>query len=330
MKTVLFGPFIGELGWELMWWQGWVRKVCQTTYAGCHRIAVSTPGREPFYPYVDEFWPLPDHIQKRLRSQRNYITDYWRNGLPQAGGFPIKKLLLNLRLQRKEVSETALPDLEPDIAALIASYRKRVPGELVVHCPCYLNHFAPDGLTFGVSCPEKPRSERSIRPHKIPLAQQLLEPIQPTARGLEELDRLASPQERLIAVFPRNRTMRRSDKNWPREKYDRLIRALQTRYPDHRVAILGDPVGAHYADGVPEGCLDLINCAPQVRLDLQVAALSRCGLALGSFSGAILLALACRCPAVTWGYQNVAKLYHDETYLNTSFVYYPFMESSVE
>lgn len=330
MKTVLFGPFVGELGWELLWWQGWVRKVCKTTYSGYRRIALSMPGREPFYPYVDEFWPLPDEISSRLLSHRNFITDYWKNGLPRAGGFPFRRLFFGLRLQRRALSDQKLPDLEPVIASLIESCRQKLGGDVTIHCPCYLNHFAPDNLTFGVSCPETPRMEREIRPHKIPFEKQLLEPILPTSKGKSALAELASPDERFIALFPRNRNLRRPDKNWPREKYDDLIGALKELYPGRRIAVLGDPAGAHYAEGAPEGCLDLINGPPDVRLDVQTALLLQCDLALGSFSGAILLALACGCPSITWGYQNVRKLYHDENYLNTPFVYYPFMEASVE
>ena len=56
---MFFGSFIGEFGWELEHWQGWVRAVCQEFFIN-HRVIVSS--RQEYatlYPYADEFWPLP-------------------------------------------------------------------------------------------------------------------------------------------------------------------------------------------------------------------------------------------------------------------------------
>jgi len=49
MKTVLLvGPWVGEFGWELMAWQGWLRAI--TERKKFHRIIVlNTPGKESMY-----------------------------------------------------------------------------------------------------------------------------------------------------------------------------------------------------------------------------------------------------------------------------------------
>jgi hypothetical protein len=52
-KVVIFGPFVGEFGWELLFWQGWVRKVSRSEFRDYWKVAVSYPGREVFYPDVD-------------------------------------------------------------------------------------------------------------------------------------------------------------------------------------------------------------------------------------------------------------------------------------
>ena len=80
--TVFFGPFIGEFGWELTWWHGWVRKVCMREFKDYRKIAASFPGRQPFYPCVDEFWELPQHFVNLRSSGHGYYTDAWRGGYP--------------------------------------------------------------------------------------------------------------------------------------------------------------------------------------------------------------------------------------------------------
>ena len=64
--------------------------------------------------------------------------------------------------------------------------------------------------------------------------------------------------------------------------------------------------------------------------DIQAAALQKSVLALGSMSGAILFALACNTPAVTWGYLEQMDRYYKENYSNTKFAYYPKMKAKPE
>ena len=81
-KVVIFGPFVGEFGWELLFWQGWVLRACRETFSDYHKVAVSYPGREPFYPAVDRFIPLPEEFLNLGVSARNYICDGWVDGFP--------------------------------------------------------------------------------------------------------------------------------------------------------------------------------------------------------------------------------------------------------
>jgi hypothetical protein len=84
MKTVFFGPFVGEFGWELLAWQGWVRKVCRNEYKDYHKIVCSFPGHYPLYPDTDEYIPLPQWLVDTKLPARAYITDCWIGDLPHA------------------------------------------------------------------------------------------------------------------------------------------------------------------------------------------------------------------------------------------------------
>ena len=40
---IFAGPFIGEFGWELMFWHGWLRKLKEEVYPNSHYIVSSFP-----------------------------------------------------------------------------------------------------------------------------------------------------------------------------------------------------------------------------------------------------------------------------------------------
>jgi ADP-heptose:LPS heptosyltransferase len=124
--------------------------------------------------------------------------------------------------------------------------------------------------------------------------------------------------------------IRAPDKNWPAEKYLALVRRLQALWPDCRVAILGEPGGTHFADGVPNGCLDLINVPPERRMDIQVAALKRSAMAIGGMSGAMFVAMAAGCPTLFWGYPSSHARFHRENILRTPMIYHTELSPSVD
>ena len=101
MRTVFFGPFIGEFGWELLYWQGWVKKVCREKYKDYKKIVCSFDGRQVFYPDVDEFWSLP----KMDISSKNYITDFWEQKDKEA------------------------------VNNLLESYKEKLPEDTIYHIP---------------------------------------------------------------------------------------------------------------------------------------------------------------------------------------------------
>lgn len=338
-KTVFFGPFIGEFGWELSYWHGWVRKVCQTEFRDFRKIASSFPGREPLYPLVDEFWPLPKTFLSLCTSGHGYYTDGWRGGYPgiQYEGYnPVEAIKAVISLKKPERTwlekPVEIPDIEQKAEAVLDEFTKKLPGDTVYFVPWKPNRYEPDALEFGVFAPRDQKLQSCIsvaRP--IGFGFQRFEPLRATPAAEFALDNIApADNKKLIAIFPRCRKIRRSDKNWPAGNYLELIQALQREWPEYRVAIFGEPGGAYFSDGVPPGCMDLINVPPERRMDIQVAALKRCIMAIGSVSGGLLLPFHAGCPTVLWGHRMWLTRYGEHNVQNTPMFYYPEMHPSVK
>ena len=169
-----------------------------------------------------------------------------------------------------------------------------------------------------------------MKERPMPFEQQQFEYLQPTPAGAAAFRRIVPDGQPLIAILPRHRVVRRPEKNWPREQYEALIPRLQQLWPEARVAIVGEPGGAHFADGVPAGCVDLINVPPTSRMDIQIAALQQSVMALGGMSGALLVALAAGCPSLIWGSPNEQARYYHENFMGTPMIYYADAAPTVE
>lgn len=68
--NVLFCWSGGEFGWEIAYWQGWVRRQCETTYSVYHKAAMSFPGHDVLYNLVDEFLPFPSFVLDPIRDHQ--------------------------------------------------------------------------------------------------------------------------------------------------------------------------------------------------------------------------------------------------------------------
>ncbi len=336
--TVFFGPFIGEFGWELLFWQGWVRKVCKADFAGFRKIACSVPGRQPFYPYVDEFWPLPEEFLKLGVSAHGYFTDAWRAGYPgkHIERHTLRSLLegiRRLRWPRRVWTEERLdlPDVEPHAEAMLASFRERLPDGTIFYVPWKWNRHEPDGLEFGMSFhPTDPPRKDAFRSQNIGFANQFTERLEPTLEGKRWVAENLRSSSRLIALFPRCRLIKRPDRNWSRENYLALTEHLRRNHPEFSVAIFGEPAGVYFSDGVPDGCFDLIQVPPFSRMDIQLAALKQSVLAVGSTSGGIIFASYSGCPTIVWGDPMWIARYREENVLKTPQLYYPKMQPTVD
>lgn len=312
-KTVFFGPFVGEFGWELLYWHGWVKRLCRGRYANYRKIACSFPGRRPFYPDVDEFWSLPKKFLTNRMSPRGYIMDCWIKSFPK----PDKK-------------PSDLPKVMPLVNEVIKDLKKKLPKNTEFIIPWELRYDEEDKRFYGVTIPKDPKSDREFITHKVPFSNQILEKLQPTPDGVKLLRKIVGPKERLITIFPRHRVFRRPDKNWIEEKYEILIHALQREFPNFKVAILGEPGGTFFEKSVPKGCVDLIQIDPNYRMDIQLATLQQSVIAIGSQSGGTTFALAAGCKTLTWGGALGEKVFCEQNYLGTELVFYPSANPSVD
>ena len=100
------------------------------------------------------------------------------------------------------------------------------------------------------------------------------------------------------------------------DKYEKLIVRLQQEFPEIKVAVVGDPEGAYFSDGVPFDTLDLINIDPINRVSVQIAAMERSLFALGSRSGGLCLAYCADCPVFKWS--NPHEYGYSKTHQHTS------------
>lgn len=85
MKTIIFGPWVGEFSYEVQWWIPELRQIASETK--CKVIIVGYPGREALYrDFMDEYISLPKELlslcdnpncwgQRKKNSQELYIPE---------------------------------------------------------------------------------------------------------------------------------------------------------------------------------------------------------------------------------------------------------------
>jgi len=326
--TVVFGPFVGEFGWELLYWQGWVRKLSRTRYQNYRKIVVSRIGYHVFYDTCDEFLGIPQTLFPPDFSARGYISDAWQKGFPGMGtkrrfGFYLVNDLINFRKPTLKYDEAPKGDSSffQSASKYLDSLVKAYGPDCEFVVPWLLNNI--NGEIVGFSSTSKPQNLNDYRlSHKPDWSMQDL----PKIAAAKRLDVL-NHQQHYVCVFPRKRMFRREDKNWSEENYLELIRALQNR--NKTVVLCGSPEGAYFADRTPPNCIDLINVDPIERLEKQVAFLNVSQFAIGAMSGAMLFALAAGCPSIIFGELNQLHRYYEENFTKTRLNYVPELSPTV-
>lgn len=338
-KTVVFGPFIGEFGWETMHWMGFVNDLCSTRYQGYRKIVVSYPGRSTLYSSADEFIPLPQWFLDLNPSARNYILDGWVNGFPGISSSRYKwnfKFVLR-KLLRKEKPHRILEErpfpwpsmrehAEKVLLEILSKYSLQ---EYTLICPWKVTSI--DGCNYGFNdlVPERYLSqEENIL--RFPNPDYEWSRIKSTEKGKNYLSKLNKDSCDLISIFPRRRLVRRQDKNWDYGNYLKLIDALSELYPSARIVLCGEPSGAYFENSVPKNCIDLINMDPEIRLDAHIAALENSKVAIGSLSGAMFLPLMTKTATVVFGFESEKSRFERDNLLRTNLKYLVSTNPSVE
>lgn len=338
-KVVVFGPFIGEFGWETMHWMGWVNQMSVTRYAGYRKIVISYPGRSVIYPHADEFIPLPKWFLELKPSARNYILDGWVNGYPGASvgqykwdiRFTLNKIF-NLNKPHRILDEDAYdwPSMRFQAETLLSEIlEQRNIGAHILICPWKRNFLDRKVYGFDDYGPARYLSQESniIR---FPNPDGNWSRLISTENGNFILSKKNSEKRKLITIFPRRRLIRREDKNWEYDKYVEVIRRLEENYPNYQVCICGEPNGAYFTDSVPESCIDLINIDPTYRLDAHIAALENSSVAFGSLSGAMFLPLMTKTPTLVFGIESEKARFENDNYLGAELRYLPVPNPSVD
>src|SRR3989339_641191 len=311
-KTVFFGPFIGELGWELSYWQGWVKKMCRERYDSYRKITASYPGKEPFYPDVDEFWQLPEDFLKLRVCARAYASDFWKGNIPKGD---------NADSFDKNISQHA--------DNLLKYFRNKLPSDTIFYTPYKLNRYMLDNKKHFLGSIFMKGFNDIPKIFSPPFEHQIFGELNPTPKGEIFLRKIFDPNKRMIAIFPRYRLGRRIDKNWQKEKYDLLIKNLQKKYPNHVIGIFGSSCGSYYARENIGNCINFVNVDERIRLNVQLAALKRADVAIGGQSGALIMALLAKCPVAGWGFMDAEKQMKGQNFLNTRFIYWPEVDPPV-
>lgn len=73
MRRILFGPFCGELGWEVARWHAHLKWLRENGYKDDYIVACSYPDREAFYPEADKFVSLPTPFLAKGYPVSGYI-----------------------------------------------------------------------------------------------------------------------------------------------------------------------------------------------------------------------------------------------------------------
>lgn len=330
MKTVFFGPFIGEFGWEYSYWHAWVNKVCKEEFRDYKKIVSSYPGRESFYPYADEYIPHPTKYINHFESCNGYITDYWINGFPRPNTSVTKKILGFIPYEKwefieKKDDQLCINDIAND---LLEELKQNLPNDTIFYTPFKMSEYK--SMSFGVETNKDVTSDIDIKQLPIPFSKQDFEILEPTTKATEMVLDYLHQNDKLIAIYPRNRAQRRVDKNWSKDKYLELIQYFKINFPEYKIGIFGSPNQAFFDDNVPDGTIDFINLQDDQRMNIQIAALKYAHLAVGSLSGAMLVSRSAGVPTLSWSLKRDHDRFHGENRSNVETILHTIQDPSVD
>ena len=351
MRTIFFGPWVGEFGWEYSHWHAWVNQASSGIYKNDITIASSFEGREPFYSHVSKFVAHPSKYNQLFKGKRNYITDRWVDNRPSFKDFSGNE---NFHYEADYNNQIEIAK------GLLNLYKKTLPDDTIFYVPWLVNKIDLNGKNTKIGVEDLGLiSERKkiflettkyifinrlsnyffnrdvkyfinahlyqqgIATFPIDLEQQkffTLQPIKNPSKSLvDEVE--GKFNNKLVSIFPRRRDDRRPDKNFGEKKYIDLIKILKKKLPNLKIALLGEPGGSYFNDGVPDGCIDLINIPDNDRMNNQLYILQNSIVSLGSISGAMLVSLGAGCPSLIWGFPDAKIPTQENNPLSTSMHY---------
>ena len=337
-----FGPFIGEFGWELVHWHGWLRYIKKKYLKNRKLIVSSFPGRYPLYEFADEFVPIPDWYLKNEFSQRGYFLDWEDYDIEKQNQIKIEteKLLnyyvslfknknvriineypqklytqkLYYRIKNK-ILINLLSNKENDKNLDLDIYLKKCntyAGKLI-QSPLFLNQPSLKNGEYLVQNPS--------------IKDQLFKKLNPTIKGENARDQLLRNynlvNRPIFTLFPRKRLTRRPDKNWSEDNWLKFISLLIDRF-NPIIILCGSKNGAFLSEYKNnKNVINIIKYPEELSLDLQLAFIKICKISIHGKSGSINLSLQSNCPTFLMG-EEIEREYCTikENPLNTSIYYF--------
>lgn len=339
---IFAGPFIGEFGWELVFWHGWLRKIKKEIYPDSYFIVSSFPGREPLYEFADEFISLPDFYLNNHFSERDYFVDWEIYDLEKQNkifnemrklmdfyhkkldisnvefiyNFPQKKYSKNIfnRIQNKinNLFHKNYASNHKDLNKVLLSFNKH--AGIKVTDPFILN-------------PINREIKDLYNPQNPKLVDQKWIKLKPTKLGIKLRDEILSSfknkKRPIFTIFPRKRLIRREDKNWEENNWRKFMEMLINKY-DAIIVLAGTTNGAYFAqESNSSNIINIINSSKKNILDLQLAFLEISKIAIHGRSGSCNLSLQNGCPTFMAGPEEDRKaICEDQNPLKSKILYY--------
>ena len=339
---IFAGPFIGEFGWELVFWHGWLRKIKREIYPDSYFIVSSFPGREPLYEFADEFINLPDFYLNNNFSERDYFVD-WEiydlekqkkifNEMRKLIDFYHNKLNENdinfiYNYPQKKFSRSLFNRIQNKIKNIISINHDLTQKDLKKVLSSFNKHAGIKNPDPFILNPVNREIKDLYNPQYPNLVDQKWIKLKPTKLGIKLRDDILASfnykKKPIFTIFPRKRLIRRKDKNWEENNWKNFIQMLIKKY-DAIIVLAGTPKGAYFAhEANSANTINIINSSKTNILDLQLAFLEISKIAIHGRSGSCNLSLQNGCPTFMAGPEEDRKaICVDQNPLNSKIFYY--------
>ena len=298
MRTVIFGPFIGEFGWELCYWHGWIRKFSKQFNNS--KIVVSSFKRSyPLYQdFVDEFVPISDELNDKKYSLSGYFPDFGILNNEQVLDFlkiynqEINKLKKMFRNDNEELIHIPIyPQRNrKHLSHLLFLFKKilKLDRESAIEKQNpFKGLLIKNYISFLSSC-HKDSWDVQTPPNNFQYVSSL--------KSSKEADQLSEKlikqitHKEFVTIFPRKRDLRRPDKNWSEQNWIEFIKMI---IDDLKlgVFICGTPEGTFLHNFTYNNLVNTIFEKPSILLDLQISLLNKSNYSIHGRSGSCYLSM---------------------------------------
>ena len=327
MKNILIGPFIGEFGWELCYWHGWVKK-----YSKSHpNSKIFVASFEKSYPLYDNFVFKFIPISKKFMDKKYSLNGYFPN-------------FKNLSNNEKE----NFKDLYLQEVLRLKSIIKDDNDNEIIHLPFYpqRNRSKFSHLIYILKKILKIDNEDTIyneNPYKgLPIKNylnfliydydkawdvqvppknyQIVNFLKPTNKinnlYLKVIKQINT--KNFVTLFPRKRDMLRPERNYSETKWKIFIKKLVDEL-NLGVFICGTPNGAGLKSFKYKNVYNTVFEEEKYLLDLHIALLNNSKYSIHSQSGSAYLSMFTGNFTFFFGLENYRRRFNNDNVLNSDY-----------